>query len=309
MLTYSGVSEQQINSRQQKVINKNIERISNIRSWIGISPCCSISKTLVTKYTDAAERCLNELSENSVTTIASVSNLRFLFELCVHTRLLNKESSYKFKVYYSLYQSQLKKSENMIEYIKTDLDRINKLKREEEKLSNGHSIEEKMANFVSIDKLYDDIDEEISLFLNAIGINGAGFHIHDVEKYSEKLKDRHIELVREWENAKNNLIQDKDFKKAFGFSQQPVNIEKLLEDKRNWKKKAIEVELNEIYTVIYDYTSSLIHSGSYSIMIPNQLEQPEVIMIRSLSTRLASDILKGLMTFAFIPNVKIINYE
>lgn len=306
MFTYSGDLKEQINLRQQKVTNKNIERINNIKTLVGASSCCNISKTLVINYIDAVEKCLDEINGNPVSTIASVVNLRFLFELCIHTRLLNKENSYKFKVYYSLYQSQLKKSESMIKYIQTDLYHLNVIEAEENKILTSTNSQEIIAK---IDNLYEDVDEEIYLFLDAVAINGVGYHRHIIKKYLEKAEARNDELTEEWNKAKCSLRQNDEFKNIFGSSQQPSSIEKLLKDGRSWKNKADAVNLSEVYNIVYDYTSSLIHSNSYSTMIPNQLEKAETNMVKSLSNRLASDILKGLMVFASIPNVKVINYE
>ena len=165
MFSYSNDLDKYLNSRRQTVIDKNDERISNIRSLINISPCCQISKFLTIKYIDSLERCLDEIHGNTTSTITLDANLRFLFETCVNVRLLNQEDSYKYKVYYAIYQSQLTKSESLIRYIQVDLTRLDKLELEEAKLQpNTSNPDEIKENFANIEKLYDGIDEEISLF-------------------------------------------------------------------------------------------------------------------------------------------------
>lgn len=207
MFSYSNDLDKSLNSRRQTVIDKNNERISSIRSLINISPCCQVSKFLTIKYIDAFERCLDEVHGNTTSTITLVANLRFLFETCVNTRLLNKEDSYKYKVYYAIYQSQLNKSESLIRYIQVDLNRLDKLELEEAQLqpkpntSNPEDIEE---NFANIEKLYDGIDEEISLFLDAVSLNGIGFQRHYIQKYLAQTEARRNKMANEWEETKKN---------------------------------------------------------------------------------------------------------
>ncbi len=310
MFSYSDNLDKFLNSRRQTVIDKNDERISNIRYLINISPCCQISQSLTIKYIDAFERCLDEIYGNTTSTITLVVNLRFLFETCVNTRLLNQEDSYKYKVYYAIYRSQLTKSESLIRYIQVDLTRLDKLELEEEKLqsniSNPDEIKENLAN---IEKLYDGIDEEISLFLDALSFNGIGFQRHHIQKYLAQTEARHNEIANEWEETKKTLMKGKDFNSYFDCKNQLSKVEKELRDSRNWKEKSAAVELNELYSFIYNYTSSLIHSNSYSIITSNQLDSNETTMIRSLSNRLASDILKNLKSFASIPNIEVIRVK
>ena len=311
MFSYSDDLDKFLNSRRQTVIDKNDERISNIRSLINISPCCQISKFLTIKYIDSLERCLDEIHGNTTSTITLVANLRFLFETCVNVRLLNQEDSYKYKVYYAIYQSQLTKSESLIKYIQVDLTRLDKLELEEEKLKpNINNLNEIKENIANIEKLYDGIDEEISLFLDALSLNGIGFQRHNIQKYLAQTEARYTGMASEWEKTKKTLMKDKDFNSHFDCKNQASKVEKELKDSRNWKVKAAAVELSELYGFIYDYTSSLIHSVSYSIITSDQLDTNETTMIRSLSNRLASDILKQLESFALLPtNFKVIRVK
>ena len=311
MFSYSGDLDQFLNSRHQTAVDKNNESISSIRSLINTSPCCQISKFLTIKYIDTFERCLNEIHGNTTSTMALVANLRFLFETCVNARLLNEKNSYKYKIYYAIYESQLKKSKSLIRYIQVDLNRLDKLECEEAKFqpsitSNPEEITDNLAN---IEKLYNKMDEEISLFLDLLPLNGIGFQRHYIQKYLAQTEARHNEISSEWEETKKTLIKDEDFNSHFNCKQQVSKIEKELRDSRNWKEKSTAVGLGEIYSFIYDYTSSLIHSNSYSIITSNQLDSGETIMIKSLSNRLASDILKQLKIFASIPDVKVINLD
>jgi archaellum component FlaC len=311
MFSYSDDLDKFLNSRRQTVIDKNNESISSIRSLINTSLCCQISKFLTIKYIDACERCLDEIYGNTKSTITLVANLRFLFETCINTRLLNKKASYKYKVYYAIHESQLKKSESLIRYIQVDLTRLDKLELEEVKFqpSTTSNLEEIKENLANIEKLYNEIDEEISLFLDALPLNGIGFQRHHIQKYLAQTEARRNEISNEWEETKKTLIKDEDFNSYFDCKHQVSKIEKELRDSRNWKEKAAAVDLSELYSFIYDYTSSLIHSNSYSIITSNQLDSSEAIMIRSLSNRLASDILKQLKIFASIPNFKVINLD
>ena len=308
MFKHSDDIEKQLSSRRGAVIDKNRERVKDIRSLINISSCCQISKVLTLAYIDSVERCLNEIHGNSTSTISLVSNLRFLFETCVNTRILNKEGSYKYKVHYAIYQSQITKSASLIKYTQIDLARLDILELEEEKLMpKTTNIQELKENFANIEKLYDEIDEEISLFLEAVSFNGIDLQRHYIQKYLAKLNEKHNIMIAEWENAKQNLVNDKEFKKHFNCTHQTSKVEKELKDSRSWREKSDSVGLSEIYGFVYDYASSLIHSNSYSIMIPNELDDIEATMIKSLSNRLSADILKNLKDFASIPNVRVIH--
>lgn len=207
MFAYEESLETYINSRRKKVIDRNIERIQNIRSLVGTFGQSSLVKELTIKYVDALERCSNEIYERPESTISFISNLRFLFETCITVRLLKAEVNYKYKVRYSIYKHQLDKSQSLKEYANVDLLRLADLEIEESGFgyNNKMSPEEITDSFKKVDALYDNLEEEIALFLDNANFNGAGFHKTYITSFIDKNNAR----------EKKYLMSGKKLKKIY----------------------------------------------------------------------------------------------
>tara|TARA_B110000211_G_C14051251_1_gene541332 strand:- start:154 stop:1089 length:936 start_codon:yes stop_codon:yes gene_type:complete len=310
MFRYSKEFEKYISDRRKKVIDRNNDRIKNIKDLTTMFGKSALVNELTLKYVDATERCTNEIYERPESTISLVANLRFLFETCITTRLLVAEDTYKYKVRYSIYKHQIEKSKALREYSIIDINRLNELEKEEKIRPESKPDEEFIkSHLAKVNSLYDELDEEISLFLDNAELNGSGYHKHIIESYIEKHESRESDISSEWETKKKELLNDEEADSVFGFCNQTSKVEKELKDSRSWKQKAEDVKLTKMYNFIYDYTSSLIHSTSYSILVPNQLDESEITMVLSLATRLNSDILKNLKLFSGLPNMLVINAD
>jgi hypothetical protein len=310
LFTYAEGLEKYIASRRKKVTDKNAETIERIEVLAEKFCADTIATELTLKIVDSVKRCIGEIYEYPNSTITFISNLRFLFETCVTTRLLVAEDSYKYKLRYSIYKHQLDKSKSLTEYAQEDLRRLDKLQQEEKSLEpNEADIDKIQKSFSEINKLYDRLDEEISIFLDMAEFNGADFHKTYIYSFLENHQKREDEIQDEWEEMKTLLLKNEEANRFFDFKGQVSKIEKELKDCRNWRQKASDVGLEKMYDFIYDYTSSLIHSTSYSILVPNQLEAAEITMITGLSTRITNDILKNLCIFAKIPNMKVLRVD
>jgi len=310
MFRYSEEFDKYISDRRKKVIDRNNDRIKNIRGLTTMFGKSALVNELTLKYVDAIERCTNDIYERPESTISLIANLRFLFETCITARLLVAEDAYKYKVRYSIYKHQIEKSKTLREYSRIDINRLNKLEEEEKFIPESKPDEEYIkTHFAKVDSLYDELDEEISIFLDNAEFNGSGYHKHIIESYIKKHESREGDISSEWETKKIELLSDEEANSIFNFCNQTSKVEKELKDSRSWKQKANDVKLTEMYDFIYDYTSSLMHSTSYSILVPNQLDEAEITMILSLATRLNSDILKNLKLFSGIPNMMVINAD
>ena len=310
MFRYAEGIEKYITSRRMEVINKNNSRIQNLRSLVKDFGKSELIKDLSYKYLEAVERCSKEIYEKPDSTISLISNLRFLFETCITVRLLVSEEPYKYKVRYSIYKHQLEKANSLIEYAAVDINHLTNLERKEkaifeQKLNESNYLEVKKE----VDSFYEDLDEEISIFLDQAEFNGAGYHQEVIKSNVSLQQKRKDEISKEWDEKKKELLEDHEANLLFNFSNQLSKIESELKDTRNWKKKADDVGLSDMYKFIYDYTSALMHSTSYSILIPNQLDDAEVTMILSLATRLNSDILKKIKIFSGIPNIQVVDID
>lgn len=275
---------------------------------LSLSPCCLITKELSIGYVSAIEKCIKEIDSNSDSTMLFAANLRFLLETCITVRLLANDISYKYKVKYSIYIRQIEISKSLAEYAHIDIQLLDELEERTASLIEEYQNSEKILELPKeFHNLYDELDKKISIFLDAAPINGASYHKNFIKKYIKSLEERESEISAEWIKVKKSLINDDNIRANFDFKKQESRVEKELTDSRSWKKKAESVNLSEMYNIIYNYTSLLMHSTSYSILLPNQLDKSETLMIVSLSTRLVADILKNLREFASIPNMKVIN--
>ncbi|PWC10081.1 hypothetical protein [Brenneria corticis] len=312
MFSYSEGLDKYLSYRRKKIMSKNAKEIERIEILSGKFCSDIIATELTLSIVSSVKRCINEIYERPKSTITFISNLRFLFETCITVRLLVAEESYKYKLRYSIYQQQINKSKSLTEYAQKDLSRLDSIQKEEESLyGNENEIDDdSFQNKVSeIDKLYDSLDEEISIFLDMAEFNGAGYHKTHIHSFLKSHQKREDEIRNEWDEIKKSLLKNEEANRFFDFKGQTSRVEKELKDNRNWKDKAAFVGLEEIYKFIYDYSSSLIHSMSYSILIPNQLELPEINMVIGLSTRITSDILKNLCIFGKIPNMLVLRID
>lgn len=310
MFTYTKGLDKYVAQRRQMVKDKNTETIERIEILAGKFTQDSIATYLASKIIDSVKRSTNEIYERPTSTISFVSNLRFLFETCITTRLLVNEPGYKYKLRYSIYRHQIKKSQSLTAYAQEDLERLDQLIREENALQpTGPNLDDIEDSFSKIDELYNRLDEEISIFLDMAEHNGADYHKTFIYSFLENHKRREKEISDEWDRIKSTLLENEEANKLFDFKGQLSRVEKELSDGRTWQKKATDVGLGIFYDFVYNYTSSLIHSTSYSIFIPNQLEEGEIIMISGLATRITNDILKNICLFAKIPNMKILKID
>lgn len=309
MFRYSKGLNRYVDSRRKRVIDKNNERLESLKALLESFCHTPINKELTYCYLDALERCVNQIYNSSDSTISLVANLRFIFETCITTRLLVKERGFKYKVRYSIYKHQLDKSQSLTKYAQIDIEKLSKLEKEESELLKSFSVDSALKIKDQTDELYNQLDEEISLFLDNAEFNGASYHKTFISQYLNQHKERESEISLEWEQKKRELLKDDEATHIFNFKNQLSKVEKELTDTRSWQQKASDAGLSEMYAFIYDYTSSLLHSTSYSVMVPNQLDESEKTMIMSLATRISSDILKNLQCFSGVPNMMVMRVD
>jgi hypothetical protein len=309
MFRYSEGMDKYVNSRRKAVIEKNNERFENLRASIEFFCTNPIYKEITCSYLNALDRCTNQIYNSSESTISLIANLRFLFETSITTRLLVREEGYKYKVRYSIYKHQLDKSQSLTKYAQVDVEKLSELDKRERELIQSPSSENILDVKNQTDELYDQLDEEIALFLDNAELNGASRHKTFIAQYLNQHKQRELDISREWEETKKELLKDSEASRIFNFKNQLSKVEKELKDTRSWQEKAFDAELSEMYAFVYDYTSSLIHSTSYSVMVPNQLDESEKTMIMSLATRITSDILKNLKVFSGVPNMVVMRVD
>lgn len=302
MFEYEESLQHYVNARRDKVLVKNAEMLDHIERSVVEYSSNEIVRDITLGIASAVRRCITEIHGEAYSTLAVVSNLRFLVEACIAARLLVKEEDYKYKFRYAVYKHQIEKSRSLTEFALRDLERLEKLKNDEKAIMDDCVSADKVKDSLAItDRLYDRLDEEISMFLDLAEFNGADFHKTYIEKFLKAHAEREQVIDNEWKDLKQELLKDESIGKVFDFSRQVSKVEKELQDKRDWKTKASVVGLAYLYEFIYDYTSSLIHCTSYSILIPNELTVPEKNMIVGLAIRITNDILRNLSDFSSTP--------
>lgn len=314
MFNYDELMSKYIASRRQKIINKNNEMAKHLKISLNMFRPDEIIYELTFKIVMSVERCMDEIYKRPDSTLSFIANLRFLFETCINTRLLALEPSFKYVLRYSIYQQQIKKSKSYSMYAQKDMARLDGL-TEEEKLLKKSQKDTTFEKHTKIDELYDNLDEEISIFLDATEYTGADIHKQSIQVYLPLHQKREDGIVEAKNKFIQELLKNKEANSLFMFNGTLDDVERKLNDtkttkknkiqNRNWKDKANDVGLSEMYDFIYDYTSGLVHSTAYSLLVPSQLEKAEEDMIIGLGTKIANDILKNLYSFAQIPNVKI----
>ncbi|WP_460044615.1 hypothetical protein [Pseudomonas sp. S2_H01] len=285
--------------------------MAQIRALNGVFTTDSIIQDLTIHITDAVERCLREVGTQKNSTLALITNLRFIFETCISTRLLNLEANYKFKIRFSIYRHQLEKSKSLGVQARSDLARLKTLAKAELDINRQFDISENFAiNKQRTDDLYEELNNEISVFLDAAESFGTGMLSHYIDQYLLSHSIREKEIEDEWSLLKKELIQDPEAVALFDFKGQTSRVDKELTDKRSWKDKAAIVGLGRMHDFLYDYTSSIMHSTSYSLMLPYELEPGEQFMIEGLAARFTYSILSELCSFAKIPReMVVINFN
>lgn len=307
MFIYAPELDRYVDQRRQKVIDNNYESIERIRALAGVFNDKPLVKELTLNIVDSLERCFKEILSKPDSTLSFISNLRFLFETCITSRILISEDSFKYKLRFSIFKHQLEKSQSLSQYSSIDKKRLDRLASKEKDLQqNSLNLEALQKENSHIDGLYDDLDKEISIFLDMAEYNGAELHKTYIESFLSQHKKREKKIAEEWAEVKKMLLGSEEANRIFDFKRQESRVEKELKDSRTWKKKATDAGLSEMYDFIYDYTSSLLHSTSYSLLVPNKLEEAEESMIIGLATRITNDALSNLCKFADIPNMKVI---
>jgi len=301
MISYAPGLDRHVENRRQKVAEDNKKNVERIRVLNQSLTKEYWTKEITERLLQAIERCVSGV-ENAETTLEFISNFRFLFETCIHARLLKDEPSFKYKYRLSIYRHQLEKSKSLEKNARNSIARLESLREAENEIM-------KRGSFKETDVLYDDLGKEINILQELAEFHGADYHMQIIESYITENKIRESEIEEEWEAVKKEIIADPIACSLFDFKSQTSRVDKVLKDNRTWRKKAVDVGLDDMYDFIYDYTSSLLHSTSYSTLIPSALELPERLMILSLTTKVANDSLKSLVQFANIPNFQIINFD
>lgn len=237
--------------------------------------------------------------------------LRYTLEALIQIELLRKEKKYRYILFYSIYNHQINKTEKLLERLKNEIlliEHFEKLEKEE--------LEKKSSNFDKEDfqKLVKQIEEqgkefdkivhqEITLFFG--DFENLGFTLQKdfmVKNLKKQMDDKLAELHQLKIDKAKELIKNENISKHFDFRKQHSRVFKEMKDLRSWEVKAKEVALENEYKLMYDFTSSLLHCTSYSIITSNNPIGDENILTLSLIHQYSKriyDRVKELIDFEF----------
>jgi hypothetical protein len=230
----------------------------------------NLSISIIKKILGLQKSVLNE----NANLIEAYSTVRYILETLIQTELLLKESSYTFKLYYSIYSHQIDKYQKYINRIKQEIEIMKVYELKDELLSD------KMAKDISLNKdssiamdeyhfaqkeLDDKADLEFTMFTPDYKINGYGFTKHLLEtKILPEYEKRFKEIQDSTEQIAKAIVKQERISKLFDFKNQFSRVFKELKDVRSWQKKAEETNLCKEYELVYDLSSAVLHSTSYS---------------------------------------------
>lgn len=270
---------------------------------------------LATTLTNKVFVLFEELWKEEATLQSSIAALRYFLEALIQAELLCKEVDYFEKIYYSVSNHKLKKAEVYLEKVKTDFRILEEYEKKENEIKEAyrgkteeHQLTEQMQKE---DRLYNDLDYELTISLDA-----AEFNSIDVQKMM--LKEQFIpsiekgiaDMRQEYNLLSKKLADDLEFNRKFQIRGQASKVPKVLKETRTWKQKSIDAGLESEYQFVYEYTSSLLHCTSFSILTNVEIEKPEFIMLRSLANKYMARLLDRLHIFCGVPrNMKIIEMK
>ena len=313
MLTYEpGINKyisQRLSEQKDDIVKKNGDFLILLPQFCNDDEKRNLATTLSNKLI----RLFNELWDEETSLQSAISALRYILEAQIHSVLLCNEDDYFEKIYYNGIGHKIKKHELLLAQSKKDLALLPKYHEEENKFCFDEVKTEEDAKAIlnSQDLIYDKLDEEFSIFLDAtefFGINNQESMIKTKIIPGIENEIKNLEALRR--DIYKDLASKTDFNRKFNIRGQTSKIPKVISDKRTWKQKAIDAGLDDEYTFVYDYTSSLLHCTSFSILSNPDIEAPEFTTFRSLSNKLMRNISKNLFTFCRVPsNMAVIKYE
>lgn len=245
-------------------------------------------------------------SNNTNDLLSKYATLRYILETLVNVKLLNLEETYTFKLYYSIFSVQVEKTEKFISKINQEIELAKKYDeretKEQKELMDRIDLTDAKLYKEELDKITasidNDSDYESVIFWGDYKNNGYGYTSHLIDtKVKSEYEKRLNELSAKLSQVKTKVYNDNRIKSLFGFTSEE-DVYAKLKDRRTWKDKARAVGLENDYTLIYDLSSSIIHSTVYSLFTDNDLNESDTSLVNTLVTRYINNIVRELKTYS-----------
>lgn len=236
------------------------------------------------------------------------ASLRYILETLIQTEILLIEPTYTFKLFYSIHNHQIDKTKKLIERIKREIQIMREYELED-RTSNQNFIDDinqnrdiEIANKRRLDaikKLDDKSDLEYKMFCGNYKWFGYG---HIQSHLEEKVLPEYINRLASFEKGKIEIAKEiikKDYiSQLFNFGRQHTKVFKAFKEDRTWKDKAVLVNLEKEYELIYDMSSAILHSTSYSYITSNDTSEQEIEMVLNLCFNYSKKIMININSFA-----------
>lgn len=260
----------------------------------------------ITRETLSKLKVLLSDTNNTTDLLSKYATLRYILETLINVKLLNLEETYTFKLYYSIFSVQVEKTEKFISKINQEIELAKKYdereKKEQKELMDRIDVTDAKLYKEDLDKITTSIDNdsdyESVIFWGDYKNNGYGFTSHLIEtKVKSEYEKRLSELSAKLSQVKTKVYNDSRLKTLFGFASEE-DVYAKLKERRTWKDRAKAVDLENDYTLIYDLSSSIIHSTVYSLFTDNDLNESDTSLVNTLVTRYINNIVRELKTYS-----------
>lgn len=222
----------------------------------------------------------NEFFDTDCSSLTGSAILRKTLEQLITSRLINIEPDYYIKFYFGRFITSEQQISKYIDRLTYEIKLLKELAKKESELLRDLSTIEIQTG--SIQVLMNLVDEEASRTVN--------HHFDNVEYWGYDFLSYHLEnnklpyyiseldkIITLKEETAKKIIKKGFFTSKFN-THQVSQVFDLLKDTRNWSEKARISELEKEYGLLYSFTSSIIHFGSYSVFTEFELRKDEKIM-------------------------------
>ncbi len=240
----------------------------------------SIKARIYISFLEYLNSSYKEFFESNCSSLSSSALLRKTLEQLIIARLINIEPDYYLKFFFGWVLSTEGHITKHHDRLLREINLLKKLEEKENELIQNLS-KEKISK-KSIKELMDLADDEASMTINLHFDNvetlGYGFlsHLLETQKlpyYQNELDD----IKKRKDEIAKTLIKQEFFTSKFK-TKQMSQVFKLLKDTRSWSEKAETTGFEKEYELLYNFTSKIIHFGSYSVFTEYELQENEKIM-------------------------------
>ena len=222
-------------------------------------------------------RILAERNFAVIETLGLLSTTRYLFELSVWVKLIQRDETFGLLYYRMWLRNQLERNEALLRQARREVELLKRLGESEADQIKKVLTQREQAEIISVNdvsatfrEISDSIDVEaanmFSIYANAAKINGYSFQAHLVEKKVIPGVIDDIEDIKLWQKALDEVA---------GAKIAPIQPS----GPWKWKAMAEKVGMGDEYDFIYDYSSRMLHATPASLTTDQPALEPMEVFI------------------------------